>query len=99
MLDARGAQITQIEFPFDSLDEEGYVTASDEPLQDAVSKFLGEIRRRRGRRGAGDGGSGGGGDKPGGKPGGEKPGGDKPDESPSRTPSPSGRPSRSRRRR
>ena len=42
MLDAREAGITQIEFPFDSLDEEGYVTASDEPLRDAVNKFLGE---------------------------------------------------------
>lgn len=42
MIDARAAQISQIEFPFSSLDEEGYVTASDAPLQDAVSKFLGE---------------------------------------------------------
>ena len=56
MLDARGAQITQIEFPFDSLDEEGYVTASDAPLQDAVSKFLGESGDGEDAGGAGDGG-------------------------------------------
>ncbi len=42
MIDARNAQITQIDFPFDSLDAQGYVTAGDEPLQAAVSQFLGE---------------------------------------------------------
>ena len=42
MAAARDAQIAQIEFPFDSLDAEGYVTAGDEPLQAAVSQFLGE---------------------------------------------------------
>ena len=41
MLDARDAQITQIEFPYDSLDAEGYVTASDEPLRNAVGEFMG----------------------------------------------------------
>ena len=44
-------------FPFDSLDEEGYVTASDAPLQDAVSKFLGESGDGEDAGGAGDGGS------------------------------------------
>ncbi len=42
MAAARDAQIAQIDFPFDSLDAEGYVTAGDEPLQAAVSQFLGE---------------------------------------------------------
>ncbi|MGI9019553.1 MAG: LCP family protein [Solirubrobacterales bacterium] len=42
MLDARNAQITQVNFPFDSLDAQGYVTASDAPLRDAVDQFLGE---------------------------------------------------------
>ena len=41
MLDARGAGITQIDFPFDSLDAKGYVTAGDRPLRQAVNEFLG----------------------------------------------------------
>jgi polyisoprenyl-teichoic acid--peptidoglycan teichoic acid transferase len=41
MLGARNAQINQIEFPFDSLDEQGYVTVNDGPLKEAINEFLG----------------------------------------------------------
>ena len=69
MFDARGAQINQIEFPFDSLDEQGYVTASDKPLQGAIAQFLGEEPEPSGGGGGEDGGGGGGqGSKPKPKP-------------------------------
>jgi len=58
MLDARGAGITQIEFPFDSLDAKGYVTAGDKPLREAVNEFLGAGSPPGGSDGAGDAGSG-----------------------------------------
>jgi LCP family protein required for cell wall assembly len=41
MLDARSAQINQIEFPFASLDEQGYVTKDVDELKAAVNEFLG----------------------------------------------------------
>ena len=42
MLDARGAQVTQIDFRTTSLgNAEGYVTASDEGLNAAIDEFLG----------------------------------------------------------
>ena len=41
MIEARNAQIRQIPFPFTSLNDEGYVTASAEPLRAAVDTFMG----------------------------------------------------------
>jgi LCP family protein required for cell wall assembly len=79
MLDARDAQITQIEFPYDSLDEEGYVTASDEPLRKAVDEFMGVGSEPEDEDAGGGGGDKAGGGKPDKKP------ESKPDE-PERTP-------------
>ncbi len=43
MLQARNAQINQIEFPFESLgDDAGYVTAEAAPIKAAVAEFLGK---------------------------------------------------------
>jgi LCP family protein required for cell wall assembly len=42
MLDARNAQINQVDFRTASLDDGGYVTAGDEELQASIDEFLGE---------------------------------------------------------
>ena len=84
MLDARNAQITQIEFPFDSLDEEGYVTAGDQPLQDAVSEFLGESPGDASEGESSEPKDGDGGDKPAKKP--EDKPEPKPDDKPEQSP-------------
>ena len=81
MLDARNAQINQVQFPFESLDRNGYVTASDAALEAAISDFLGETpeppAQQQPSGGGGEGGEGGGG-----------PGGGKPEQKPEPSPAP-----------
>ena len=69
MLDARNAQINQVQFPFESLDKNGYVTASDAALETAINDFLGEAASQPQQEQPSGGDDGGGG----GTPGGEKP--------------------------
>lgn len=81
MLDARNAQINQVQFPFESLDRNGYVTAGDAPLEAAINDFLGETpeppAQQQPSGGGGEGGEGGGG-----------PGGGKPEQKPEPNPAP-----------
>ncbi|MEO8091811.1 MAG: LCP family protein, partial [bacterium] len=81
MLQARGAQINQIEFPFESLgDDAGYVTAEAAPIKAAVAEFLGKgVPPVAAKEGSKDGG---------GKPSGDKPKGDKPKPKPETEPAP-----------